>query len=59
MPVLHAAKLANRNALAGGLQFLVAHILAFTRFAALCGGLVRGGHGAVLGDVFLGFFVAF
>ena len=57
MFVFHAAKLANSQALASGLQRLVASNFTLAGFAALGGGLVRGGDGAVFGDVFLGFFI--
>jgi hypothetical protein len=56
--VLHAAKLANGQALAGGLQFFVAHVFFFAGLQALGGGLMGRGHGAVAGHVFFAFLVA-
>src|SRR3989344_4274496 len=44
--VLHAAVFANRQTLAGSLEFLLADVLALAGFEALGGGLVGGGHGA-------------
>jgi hypothetical protein len=55
--VLHAAKLANGQALAGGLQFFVAHVFFFAGLQALGGRLVGCGHGAVAGHVFFSLLV--
>jgi len=57
--VLHAAELADGNAFARFFQLFVANVFALTGFTALGGSLVRGGDGAVFGDVFLGFLFAF
>jgi len=54
MLVLHAAKLANRQALAGGLQFFVAHVFVDAGLAAFGSGLMGSDNGAVLGYVLIG-----
>jgi hypothetical protein len=56
--VLHAAKLANSQALAGGLQLLIAYVLLFARLQALGSAFMRCGYGPVFRNVFLNFFVA-
>ena len=58
MLVLHAAKLANRQALAGGLEFFVADRIGLAGLKTLCSSLMSRCHGAVAFDVGLGFFVA-
>jgi hypothetical protein len=58
MLVLHTAKLANRQAFAGGQQFLVAHVFFLARLQALGRAFVGGSNGAVPGNVFFGFLVA-
>ena len=55
--VFHATHLADGQGFARGLQVFLALLFTFARFEAFGRRLVRGGHGAVAGDVFLGFFV--
>jgi hypothetical protein len=55
--VPHAAVLANGQAFARGLQLGQANFFTFARLQTLGGSLMRGGHGAVALDVFLGLFV--
>ena len=55
--VFHAAHLADGQGFARGLQFFLALVVVFVRFKALGRLFVRCGHGAVAGDIFLGFFV--
>jgi hypothetical protein len=55
--VLHTAVLADGQAFASGLQFDQADFFAFAGLQTFGGGLMRGGHGAVAGDVFFGFFL--
>jgi hypothetical protein len=57
MLMLHAAVFANRQTLAGRLQFLQTLVFLFARFQAFSGALVGGGDGAVALDVRLGFLV--
>ena len=59
MCVLHAAELANGNAFARFGQLRIANVFTLAGFAALGGSLVRGGDGAVFGDVFLSFLLTF
>jgi hypothetical protein len=57
--VLHAAELANRQALAGGLKLRVAHVFALACFAALGSRFMGRSDGAMARNVFLGFLVTF
>jgi hypothetical protein len=58
MLVLHAAKLANGQALASSLEFLMADRIGFTRLKTLCRCLMGCCHGPVAFDVGLCFLVA-
>lgn len=57
MGVTHAAVFAQRQTLAGGLEFLHADFFSFAGFQALGRSFVRSGHAAVAFDVFLRFLV--
>lgn len=58
MNVLHTAVFTDSQTLAGGLEFLLAHVVALAGFQALGGSLVRGSHRAMAFGVGLGLFVA-
>jgi hypothetical protein len=55
--MLHAAKLANGQAFAGGLQFLVAESSFLPASRHLAAASCAKGHSAVTRDVFLGLLV--
>jgi hypothetical protein len=57
MLVFHATVFTDGDALAGRLELFHARVFAFARFTAFGGSFVRGGHGSVAGNVFLGVFV--
>ncbi len=52
MGVFHAAELADGNPFAGFCQFGMADFFILAALFAFCCGFMRGGDGAVLGDLF-------